>query len=194
VGRRRLIGTVGRTATLVSEELGQGQAVDELHGVVVNAALAADRVDRHDVLVVQARRRPCLVMKALQMPRVHRRRERQHLQGHPPAQRELFRFIDNAHAAAADFVEDAEVAQRRRHGPIVGHRRGHRRLARPRETAQVGHHTDGGQELTQPVGVLGMGLGIRLHIDGLSRLHPIADLVEQVHQDRVGAAVPADAA
>ena len=52
--------------------------------------------------VVQAGRRPRLVLEALETPRVHRRGERQHLQRHPAAQRHLLRLVDDAHAAAAD--------------------------------------------------------------------------------------------
>ena len=87
---------------------GERLTVDELHGVVVHAAFAADGVDGHDVRVVQARRRLRLVVEALQLPRVHRRRERQHLQRHPPAQRHLLRLVDDAHAAPAHLAHDAK--------------------------------------------------------------------------------------
>ena len=42
------------------DPLGEGRSVDELHGVIVDAALAADRVDRDDVGVVQIARPPGL--------------------------------------------------------------------------------------------------------------------------------------
>ena len=42
----------------------QGLSVDELHGVEVDAPLAADKVDGHDVRVVQAGRRLRLVLEA----------------------------------------------------------------------------------------------------------------------------------
>ena len=58
------------------------------------------------------RRRLGLVLEALQLARVQRRRERQHLQRHPPAQRDLLGLVDDAHAAAAHLAEDPEVAQR----------------------------------------------------------------------------------
>jgi hypothetical protein len=70
----------------LADEVGQRLAVDQLHGVEVDAALAADRVDRHDVGVVQARRRAGLVVEALQLARVHRRRQGQDLQRHPALQ------------------------------------------------------------------------------------------------------------
>src|SRR5262249_22488038 len=50
---------------------------------------------------------------ALQLPFVEGSRERQHLQGHTPAQRQLLGLIDDAHAATADLAQNAEVAQGR---------------------------------------------------------------------------------
>ena len=121
--RRRSVGGVGRRRRACRppqppDHVGQRAAVDELHGVEVDAALAADGEDRHDVGVVQARRRPRLVLEALQVARVHRRRERQHLQRHPPIQRDLLRLVDDAHAAPADLADDAEVAEDARRGRV----------------------------------------------------------------------------
>ena len=62
--------------------------------------------------MVQVGGRLRFVLEALELLRVQRRGEGQHLQGHPPAQRELHRLVDDAHAAAADLADDAEVAQR----------------------------------------------------------------------------------
>ena len=50
----------------LSDASGQGRAVDELHGVVVDAVLAADEMYRHDVAVMQAGRRLRLVLKPAQ--------------------------------------------------------------------------------------------------------------------------------
>jgi hypothetical protein len=55
---------------------GQRLAVDELHGVVVRAALAAHGVDRYDVRVVQSRRRLRLIAEALELFGVERHGER----------------------------------------------------------------------------------------------------------------------
>jgi hypothetical protein len=109
-----VVETGGGAALLPADDVRRGVAVDELHGVVVDAALAAHRVDRHDVLVVQAGRRPRLVVEALQLPRVHRRRQRQHLQRHPAAKRDLLGLVDDAHAAAPDLADQPAVAQRMR--------------------------------------------------------------------------------
>jgi hypothetical protein len=79
-GGRRLV----RHGWLVhADQLSQRLAIDELHGVVVDAAFLPHRVDRHDVLVMQTRRRQRLVLEPLQVVWVHRRRERQHFQCHP---------------------------------------------------------------------------------------------------------------
>ena len=90
--------------------MGQAPPLDELHGVVVDAALLADRVHRHDVLVPQMRRGEGLVLEALQLARVEGRGERQHLQRHAPPQRDLLGLVDHAHAAPADFAQEAEIA------------------------------------------------------------------------------------
>jgi hypothetical protein len=108
---RRLFGRVRHLAALAGDDFGQAAAVDELHGVVVDGALAADGVDVDDVRVVQRGGRPGLVVEALQLPRVQRSGEGQHLEGHAAAQRELFGLVDHAHAAAADLPDDAEVAE-----------------------------------------------------------------------------------
>jgi hypothetical protein len=77
----------------------QPQALDELHDAVVQAVLLADAEDRHDVGVVQLRRRPRLTLEAAQLPRVEQSVGRQHLDGHVPAEGALLRLVDDAHAA-----------------------------------------------------------------------------------------------
>ena len=64
LGRRVALKVLSAGALLLQEG-GEAPAVDELHGVEVDAALAADIVNRHDVLVMQLRRRPRLVLEAL---------------------------------------------------------------------------------------------------------------------------------
>jgi hypothetical protein len=90
---------------------GQRLPFDELHGVEVDGPLAADRVDVDDVRVVQRRRRPRLVVEALQLSWVEGPRQRQHLESHPPAQRHLFRLVDDSHAAPAHLADQSEVAE-----------------------------------------------------------------------------------
>jgi hypothetical protein len=93
------------------DELGEGLAVDELHGIIVDAVVAAHRVDRHDVRVVQRSRRLRLILEALELLGVERGGEREDLQRHPPAQRQLLGLIDDAHAAPAHLAEQAKVPQ-----------------------------------------------------------------------------------
>jgi hypothetical protein len=86
--------------------------LDVLHGVEVHAALAADCEDWHDVAVVQMGSGLCFVLEALQLARIERRCEGQHLERDAAIERDLFRFVDHAHPAAAELAEDAEVAER----------------------------------------------------------------------------------
>ena len=109
--RGRRPGPGRRAAAARAITCGQAAALDELHGVEGHAPLAADRVDRHDVRVVQAGGGLGLELEPLQLPGVERRGERQDLQRHPAAQRELLGLVDDAHAAPADLAEDPEVAQ-----------------------------------------------------------------------------------
>jgi hypothetical protein len=92
----------------------------------VDAALTADAEDRHDIRVVQLGRCLRFVLETLQLLGIQGGGKRQHLQRHAAAERDLHRFINHAHAAAADFPNDAEISQwpfrldfwqRRRHLP-----------------------------------------------------------------------------
>ena len=56
------------------------------------------------------RGRAGFVLEAGELLLVEHRGERQHLQRHAAAERNLLGFVDDAHAAAAEFAEDAEVA------------------------------------------------------------------------------------
>src|SRR5262249_47661398 len=80
----------------------------------MRATLAADVVHRHDVGVMQLRSRVRFIAKALQLSRIHRSGKRQDLQRHLPAERDLLRLVDDAHAAATDFAEDTEVTENSR--------------------------------------------------------------------------------
>jgi hypothetical protein len=87
-------------------------AVDDLHGVIVHAPRAADAMNRYDVLVMQLGRRLRLVFEALQLLGIEGGRERQDLQGHAAAERNLYGFVNHAHAAPADLANQAVVTQR----------------------------------------------------------------------------------
>ena len=93
------------------DHLRQALAFDELHRVVVDAAFDADGVDGDDVRVVERGGGAGFVLEAGQLLLVEHRGERQDLQRDAAAERELLGLVDDAHAAAAELAEDAEVAE-----------------------------------------------------------------------------------
>jgi len=95
----------------VGDQGGEALPVDELHGVVVDAALAPDGVDRDDVLVPEVGGGRGLVLEPLELPGVDGRDERQDLQGHPPPQADLLGLVHHPHAAAAHLADEPEVAE-----------------------------------------------------------------------------------
>ena len=137
----------------------------------MNAALAADVVDRHDVRMLQVSGRLRLVLETLQLLGVQRRGERQDLQGHAPPQGVLLGLVDDAHAAAADFAEDAEVAQDPGHRAIAG-------IARQAGRRRQPDDAQGGQDLAQHSRCL------RVTGSELGRIRPVAaflPLQELIH-------------
>src|SRR5260370_42459665 len=63
-------------AAQLADQAGEALSLDELHGIVMHAALAANGVHRDDVLVPQVCGCERLVLEALQLPGVDGRRER----------------------------------------------------------------------------------------------------------------------
>ncbi len=82
-----------------------------LHRVVVDAPLATDREDRHDIGMMQLGCGLGLGLEPTQLVGIQRRGERQYLQRHLAVERDLLGLVDDPHAAPADLAEDAEVAQ-----------------------------------------------------------------------------------
>ncbi len=107
----RLTGMQRRQFAQLLDDLRQGLPIDELHGVIMNTAVTADCVDRHYLIMVQLGSGLSLILEALELPGVQRGSERQHLEGNPPVERELVRFVDHTHAAPADFPDDLKIAQ-----------------------------------------------------------------------------------
>ena len=93
------------------DDFRQAVPVDKLHGVVMHAAVAADEIDRHDVLMLQVGSGLSLVLEALQLPGIERAGQGQDFQGDTPDQRKLLGLVDDPHAAPADFTNNAEVAK-----------------------------------------------------------------------------------
>ena len=111
MSRFRLLRAKGRRRAKLLDQCGQAAALDELHGVVADAALFADGMHGYDVLVPQVRRGQRLVLEALQLPGVNRRSEWQHLQSDLAPQRDLLGFIDHTHSTATDLSQQDEVAK-----------------------------------------------------------------------------------
>ena len=152
-------------ATMVAEpcqlvdDLVEPLALDELHGVIGRLAVLADLEDRHDVGVVQPRRRLRLAAEPLQRLGVVRDLVRQDLQRHPAAQADLLGLVDDPHAAPADLPEDPVVAQ-----PLRPARdripRGRRRVAVVVDREVLLDHHQGRQQPADLVGQLGVAGGV----------------------------------
>ena len=85
--------------------------LDILHHEIVEAVLLADAQNRHDVRMVQAAGRPRFAEESPAVRIVEPRVTGQHFHRHATAKRFLHGLVDDAHAAAADLSQDAEVAQ-----------------------------------------------------------------------------------
>ena len=108
--------------TQILDQRGEALPLDELHGVIVDAPLAADRVHRHDLLVLHVGRRECLGLEALEAPGVDGRGEREDLERDPPPQRDLLGLVHDPHPAPAHLAQEAEsrLARRCRGGEPPG--------------------------------------------------------------------------
>jgi hypothetical protein len=87
-------------------------ALQLLHDDKGMAVVVLDIVDGADVRVVQAGRRPRFAFEAVQRLAVADHVVRDELQGHMPAEAKVFSLINNAHASATDFPDDAIVGDR----------------------------------------------------------------------------------
>ena len=152
-------GVLGNLAAIppVPDRFCESAAIDELHGVVVHAALAANGEYRNDVRVVELRRRLRFVLEPLDLLLIEERGKRQDLEGHPSPQGQLLRLVNDTHAAVADLARDAKVPKagacrafkRRAPRRAICHRRSSGRLPLPQEAQAL----DAGPE---PLGDTGM--------------------------------------
>src|SRR5262245_9268752 len=95
VGNVRDHGSRRRSQALqLPDGIGHRSPLDVLHGVVMNSALAAHREDRNDMGMVELSRSLSLVLEALELARIEDGGEGEDLERHPPAQGNLFCFID----------------------------------------------------------------------------------------------------
>ena len=108
--RRRALHEAAQPPQVV-EDLIQAMPLDELHGIVVHPLMLSHAVYRHDVAVVQPRRRAGLELKSLELGRTEPPIHEQDLERDVPAQRLLHRLVDDSHSAPADLAEQPVVAQ-----------------------------------------------------------------------------------
>ncbi len=87
----------------------QRQAVEKFHGNEGVAVLVVNLVDGADVGVIQRRSGLGFALEAGQGLRVFGDFIGQEFQGNKAMQLHVFGFIDHAHPAAAEFVDDAIV-------------------------------------------------------------------------------------
>ena len=102
--------------------LRQRGPLDELHRVVLLALVLAHLVDRHDVGVVEVRRRLGLGVEPLDVTARGEAAGEDHLERDEPVERHLPRLVDDPHPAPGDLLQQlvvAEVADGRQFGVAV---------------------------------------------------------------------------
>jgi hypothetical protein len=114
---RSLSGRCAQTADVAQDPV-ETFAVDKLHGVIKHAVTFAHAKHRDDVRVVQPRRGLGLATEPLEVNGIAEAGRRKHLERHMPAEGELLGLIDDAHAAAADFAENAIITDPLRPLPV----------------------------------------------------------------------------
>ncbi len=95
----------------VAKALGEVASFDELHGVVADPFGRTDGEDGDDIGMVEAGDGLGLALEALHGDFVGHGAEPKDFEGDAAAEGDLFGFVDHAHAAAADFADEAEVAE-----------------------------------------------------------------------------------
>lgn len=111
-----------RAERSAGNHVGQALAFDQLHRVEVHILFESDRVDGHDVRVIERRGGPRFVFEPLQLTPIEDGGIRQNLECHATAQRLLLGLVHHAHPAAPDFADQAEISQLspvRRHFKLV---------------------------------------------------------------------------
>ena len=87
----------------------QRVAVEIFHDDVLTLVGLANVVDGAYIGMIERRRGPRLAPESLQRLRVPRQFIGQELQGHAPAQPQIFSFVNHTHAATAQFLRNAVV-------------------------------------------------------------------------------------
>ena len=137
----------GRDAALCQPP-GEGRAVDQPHAVEGMSAAFAHLEDRDDARMVEVRGGLGLAAKPRQVGRTGQVPPEEHLDRHGSSQAPLQGPVDDAHAAAADLLEQLVVAQRHRQ----------RRDARNKTAVRMptGRHHDPRRRAADPGGPVGL--------------------------------------
>jgi hypothetical protein len=153
----------------------------------LEAILLAHTIDRHDMAVMQPRRRARLEQEAAEVGRVGQALPGQDLQRHVPAQRDLLGLVDHAHPTPADLADDPVVPQLSEgRGPGLRRGRGARRLARQRPVGQrdVLHQGHGREDRADPVGQIRIPLDVLTQRRPLPPALPLEELLGQLEHSR----------
>ena len=182
---------IGRVQALepaqLGDELGQAAALDELHGVVGHAPLAADGVDRDDVGVVQAGGGLGLELEPLELPGVQRRGQRQDLRAPRGGRARSARPRRRPPCRPGRPRGGSGSRPARRPQPRVsGPEAGDAAASRAADSLQLGHHLQGGDQLPERLGVLGVAADECLQVHGLAGLEP--SVSSSIRAARVGSA------
>jgi hypothetical protein len=94
---------------LSGDQMLQGHAIQKLHGDERLLAMFADFVDGANVGMIERRCGARFAAKAFERLRVARQFIGQELEGDEAAEFGVFGLVDHAHAAAAEFFDDAVV-------------------------------------------------------------------------------------
>jgi len=173
-------------ATQLGDDLGQAAALDELHGVERHTPLGPDRVDGHDIGVVQAGRRLGLELEPLQLSRIHGPGERQDLQCYAAAQGDLLSLEDHPHPAPADLSDESEISEdlglllHRR--PWIDFDPGSCTRAGCRGASELGHQLDRREQPPQLLGALRKIAGKIAQDHPFPGLDPVGQLFGPVGQ------------
>src|SRR5579871_230779 len=137
-------------------------------------------MDRYDVGVVELPRRLRFVLEALQLFAMKGCRKGEHFQRHPTAERKLFRFINDPHAASADFTQDAEVAQT----SAQRRRSAERFVVHQRVGRGASHHLECRKYLAENRRKVWIALGILLDLRLLVMIQTFGEFIGHLSDDR----------
>ena len=109
---------IEKSFVVEAEAVAQRVALEELHYEEWLAVDFVDLVDRADVRMIERRRRAGLALQTLDRRRIMQRL-RNHLDRHHPPEPCVFGFVDHAHAALAELLDDSIVRNRATDHPFA---------------------------------------------------------------------------